>query len=651
MSNPTLQEQLDAFDHWKKRQIRTIEQLQPWLKQQNLYTKESKHSIESALLSLNSENITVAIVGEFSRGKTELINALFFNDYGKRLLPTEAGRTTMCPTEIFQDNGYAPCLQLLPIESRLSDTSLIELQQDKSHWVEYPLDLKDAQDIEHKLRHITENKTVSLDEAKALGLGFDPEMDALTDDNQVEIPRWRMAAINIRHPLLAQGLRVMDTPGLNAIGNEPELTYEILPNAQAKLFVLGADTGVTRSDLEIWQQFSGKNNKGVIVVLNKTDTLWDELRSEEDVDESIRKQCEIVARILDIDETQVYATSAQKALVAHIKDDEQLKHKSKIFQIESYLATTMINNRQQLIIEQSGEQMDHALAGIESVIASRLQQSIKQIQDLANLSNKSEAAIEGLMKKAKRDKLRYQSSILSYRESRETFKRYGTSLLEALDTKTLNEIIENSHQTMSGAWTTRGLKEAMKLMYADINQRMEVSSEKTQAMRRLVRAIYRRFQTDHKFQLAQPIMFSIVSYQVELGLLHQQSEIFRKSPRTMLTEQHFAVKRYFHTIVRKTQKLFANANNEAEHWLNTALEPLTIQVKEHRGALSDQLNNLKEAGKSRNTVRTRIKTLNQQARVLKGQMGSLKNVRQALKNTTLPEADGRVKPHLVKNTA
>jgi hypothetical protein len=34
------------------------------------------------------------------RGKSELINAIFFADYGKRILPSSAGRTTMRPTEL-----------------------------------------------------------------------------------------------------------------------------------------------------------------------------------------------------------------------------------------------------------------------------------------------------------------------------------------------------------------------------------------------------------------------------------------------------------------------------------------------------------------------------------------------------------------------
>ena len=68
--------------------------------------------------SLKKDRLLVAFVAEFSRGKTELINALFFADHGQRLLPSDVGRTTMCPAELFSDMDEAPCLKLLPIETR-----------------------------------------------------------------------------------------------------------------------------------------------------------------------------------------------------------------------------------------------------------------------------------------------------------------------------------------------------------------------------------------------------------------------------------------------------------------------------------------------------------------------------------------------------
>ena len=68
-------------------------------------------------------------------------------------------------------------------------------------------------------------------------------------------PAWRHALINYPHPLLKSGLVILDTPGLNALGTEPELTLTMIPNAHAVLFLLAMDTGVTKSDLEFWQSY------------------------------------------------------------------------------------------------------------------------------------------------------------------------------------------------------------------------------------------------------------------------------------------------------------------------------------------------------------------------------------------------------------
>ena len=73
----------------------------------------------SSLERLHQDKLVVAFVAEFSRGKSELINAIFFADFGQRLLPSSAGRTTMCPTELLHDPSRPPSIRLLPIETRL----------------------------------------------------------------------------------------------------------------------------------------------------------------------------------------------------------------------------------------------------------------------------------------------------------------------------------------------------------------------------------------------------------------------------------------------------------------------------------------------------------------------------------------------------
>lgn len=648
MAQMQLEQQLGAFNHWKARQRKTLAQLEPWLKQQGLYTAEAHRAIERAQDALSSDTITVAVAGEFSRGKTELINALFFSDYGRRLLPTDAGRTTMCPTEIYQDSKVEPYLRLLPIETRLHDTSLHLLRKDYGAWVHEPLNLDKPRLLEAQLQQITASQQVPVSEAVRLGLyRAEYAEHSLENNEMVEIPKWRLAQINYRHPLLAQGLRILDTPGLNAVGNEPELTYEMLPSAQAVMFVLGADTGVTRSDLEMWQQSikrpGSQRRRGLMVVLNKTDTLWDDLREDSDTEQSIQRQCEDVARVLDVGQNQIFAASAQKALLARVRSDESLEQRSGINRLEEYLSGVMVNNRRDLIMDEYTEQVRSALETLENIVTARLNRSRKQAGSLDDLGGQSDNAIAHMLRQTQTDKQRYQASVDAYRDSRLQFKRHGQTLSEALNLNTLETVIDRARQQMSGAWTTHGLKDAMRILFDDINTRMETISGQTQAMRRLLRTIYRRFQTDHDFPNMQPSMFSIVKYQVELGLLHQEADVFRNSARTVMTEQHFVIKRYFRTIVNRARRIFAAAREEARQWMGHALDPLTLQVKEHRGALSQQIKDLKHAGESRKTIQQRIRALQREQQRQQGQLSSLRNVRHTLRNADLPSASGQAR--------
>jgi hypothetical protein len=82
----------------------------------------------------------VAFVAEFSRGKSELINAIFA-EYGQRILPSAAGRTTMCPTELLWDAAWAPSIRLLPIETRADNLSTSDYREQPSAWTVLPLNL------------------------------------------------------------------------------------------------------------------------------------------------------------------------------------------------------------------------------------------------------------------------------------------------------------------------------------------------------------------------------------------------------------------------------------------------------------------------------------------------------------------------------
>lgn len=635
MAGEQLSGPLAAFSAWKQRHAALLKQIVSWLDAHDLYTDEVREAIANSLDTLNDDCLNLAVVGEFSRGKTELINGLFFARYGRRLLPTNAGRTTLCPTEIYQDDSEAPYLRLLPIESRLDDTSLTELRQQSEHWHTLPLNLDEPHELEAQLRELT--ASVEVTEARAQELGL--PADQLTPEGLVSVPKWRLARINFRHPLLAEGICILDTPGLNSIGNEPELTYEMLPKAQAVLFLLGADTGVTRSDLDIWHEHlrgpGGKPRPGLMVVLNKIDTLWDELRPQEEVAAAIDNQRRDAARLLGIEQDQVFCTSAQKGLLSRIRGDQLMEQKSGLLTLERQMASNLVSNRQAFIQDQATNEVLAALLSLQGTVDGRLARAREQLSDLAKLADQRQSSLDHLYREAKRERQRYDLSIEDFRRHRHAFIQHGKELQAALSLADLDAAIEEARRRITSSWTTLGLRDGMKGLFDDIHRRMEIVAERTQQMRRHVRSVYRRFETDHGFRLTPPTMYSTVKHQVALGLLVQEADLFRRSTRTALTEQHFVVRRYFNTLVRRARNIFKQANQESRHWLKTALKPITAQMQEHRDALEERLKDLKTAGHSRKHIQEREQELAGLQQTLMSQAAQLIKLQATLTSTSL----------------
>jgi len=217
-----LQRKLDNYSNWRRDLLTEIEAYKSWLDEENLLEGEDELQILELIDSLKSDKIMLALVAEFSRGKTELINSIFFADYKKRLLPSSVGRTTMCPTEILYIEDDIPFIQLLPIETRKSSLTIDEYKETAVNWSRIDLDIDSPEQMTEALLQLVQTKAISEQESRELG--FPPHTLDLLKNNMLQVPVWRHAIINYPHPLLKSGLVILDTPGLNALGTEPELT-------------------------------------------------------------------------------------------------------------------------------------------------------------------------------------------------------------------------------------------------------------------------------------------------------------------------------------------------------------------------------------------------------------------------------------------
>src|SRR5437868_4412029 len=133
---------LDELSQWRTTLGQRIDEYSRFLSEHDVADPAAHESLDTLRRRLSGEKLIVAFVAEFSRGKSELINAIFFSDTGRRVLPATPGRTTMCPVELGYEAGEAPALALLPIATRLEGLSLAELRGQPKAWGHIPLDIQ-----------------------------------------------------------------------------------------------------------------------------------------------------------------------------------------------------------------------------------------------------------------------------------------------------------------------------------------------------------------------------------------------------------------------------------------------------------------------------------------------------------------------------
>ncbi|MFL6651354.1 MAG: dynamin family protein [Sulfurifustaceae bacterium] len=622
---------LADYKSWCDELAGTIGEYQAWVETHGLGSGEDDLRVYELIDALKSDKITVALVAEFSRGKTELINAIFFADFKQRLLPSDAGRTTMCPTELLYNEKQPPCVRMLPIETRKSPLTIAEHKRNTAGWTVFPLDLNQPKAMADTLQQIVKTRTVSLMEATELGL-YNPEAPGITppSDGKVQIPVWRHAIINFPHPLLKQGLVVLDTPGLNSLGTEPELTISMLPSAHAVLFVLAADTGVTKSDLDVWNNHvcvaKHRSEEGRLVVLNKVDTLWDELRTIEAISGTLNRQIEETARVLGVSRRHVFPVSAQKGLLGKIKADHTLITKSGLVSLEQKLSTDILSAKQQLMREKMTREIGSIIERTRTMISTRLASVDLQLVELKSLSGKSQSAIQQMINHMRREKQAYDKTLDSFQTTRAMLSEHTKLLLHFLSVESIDALIAHTRKTMKESWSTHGLQLGMKTLFDGVTETMEKAHRQAEQIVGLVGAIYHRFHTEHGFADLRPTSFSLAPFRAQLQCLYDEAEAFRKSPVMVMTEQHFVIKRFFITLASRARVLFTDCNGAARDWSKAIMAPILTQVREHKVMMDRRLDNLKRVHENLDNLSGRVADLESTKLNLENQLVVIDNM-------------------------
>lgn len=249
---------------------------------QILGREESEQQCRELIAKLAEDRFALAVVGQFKRGKSSLMNAII----GKEILPTGVVPLTSAITTL----KYGPAEKLIV---------------NRPHLI-FPEELP----VSLLSEYVTENGNPS---------------------NRKDI---KNACLELPVPFLRQGIEFVDTPGIgSAISANSITTYNFLPECDAVLFVTGVDTPFSNVELEFLKDIQHYVNK-IFFVVNKID-----LTTEVEQKEIVSYISKSLNKFLISTETKIFPVSAQMGLKARVSKDEQLFEKSGLKTLEEALAS------------------------------------------------------------------------------------------------------------------------------------------------------------------------------------------------------------------------------------------------------------------------------------------------------------------------
>lgn len=579
---------LDEHGAWRKQFTLRLKRLSEWLTDHDLMQPGLRERLEQLHAEVKNDKIMIAFVAEFSRGKSELINAMFFAGYGQRIMPASAGRTTMCPTELAFDAEVPPCLRLLPIETRLQPQSLLDWRNAPNRWERLDLDVNDPKQLAKAIQKVAEVRRVSRSEAAALGFWNDetPDDNPLPGaDGLIDVPKWRHALINMAHPLLQQGLVILDTPGLNAIGAEPELTVSLLPQAHAVVFILAADTGVTKSDLTIWRQHLsvlGEARDSRLVVLNKIDTLWDALSSPEQVQLQIASQRANSAEILGLLPHQVIAVSAQKGLLAKVSGDEPLLQASNLLELEAALGGGLLGQRRKILGAAVSRGVDALREETGRLVHVRARDLVEQVQELEGLRGKNAGVIKQMRLRIEQEQAEFDASGAKIQAVRSVHLRLLKDVFALLSATQLKGVVADLARALKQPGIKLGIKRAYGNAFERLRADLQQASKLAEDIQSMLEGSFKGLNAEYGFSLQAPEPPPLAQYLQALDLIERNHVQYLSLGNALRLAQPEFGERLARALMSRLRQVHESAVNQIELWNKSAAAQLDAQLRERR---------------------------------------------------------------------
>lgn len=311
--------------------------------------------LQSLRTRLEKGRFHLAVLGQFKRGKSTLLNAFL----GEPLLPTSVVPLTAIPTFL----EYGPEVR---IRVRYQD--------------------------ERPSREFSGKTTV---EFVDILYGF------VTEEGN---PKNRLGVLQVEifHPssILQHGVVLIDTPGIGStFTHNTEATLNFLPQCDAALFVVSADPPLTEVEGEFLKQVRDRVSR-LFFIFNKVDYL-----NEGEKEAALGFFRRIVSqKIQGREDSPIFSISARQGLDAKLNADSNLWTHSGLDQLENHLLCFVVSEKANALREALGKKVRDIL---EDVVM-RLRLAIRALQMPLDDLEKRLMVFENEVKNAERQRIAAQ---------------------------------------------------------------------------------------------------------------------------------------------------------------------------------------------------------------------------------------------------
>lgn len=585
---PTLTERLADLQSWRYGLSAEVQRVRDFLVTHEFLQPNTDAALQAAQQEISQQRVTIALVAEAARGKSELINALFFSDLGRPFLPSGPGKSTRCVTELRFDRNQKTAVRLLPVETRESPMRFEDLLADESQWRVVPFDADNPESMSRALAALGETKRISLVDAVAWGLhreGIAIPADE-TSTTLVDVPRWRFAVVNFPHPYLDAGLVIIDTPGLAAFTSEPELARERVPGADALLVMLDVNEGANKADIAIWRDHLGgsagpasrvrpaeESGQARFVVLNKIDLLSvpEDVEPAEAAKAQLReidKRVHETAELFRLDPIHVIAVSAKMALSGKLAGDKDKSIRSRLYQLERGIAAGLSNQKQVKLREATLNTLTTALEAAQASLDNERYETLEALRKLSKLREKNEKLGTAAAHQAAAQQDRLDDIINEFRSIRTVHNRFAEDIAALVDVSLAKREAARARAALLASKLPGTITETIQQYFSLNRAKLHSLETKINEVRSLYSNIIDRMQRDFSMGIADAHPFPTQRFYTELDKTQSASDTDLTRSSNLLVRRGPTLSDQFDTLVAaRVVHIFEIASRESVTWL------------------------------------------------------------------------------------